>query len=96
MATIWRSGLSMGEAECFLADVWCILEVAQIASPHISVITSPDGYLDIRLDFDRRQDAELVESRQGSPGKQHQDTLLTRRATETALVGDSVKNAILQ
>jgi hypothetical protein len=96
MATIWRSGLSMGEAECFLADVWCILEAAHIASPHISVITYPDGHLDILLGFDRRRDAELVESRQGSPVKQHQNTLLTRRATEPTLMGGSVKNAILQ
>ena len=33
-----------------------------------SAITCPDRYRDIRLDFDRRQDAELVESRQGLPG----------------------------
>jgi len=96
MATIWRSDLSTDEAECFLADVWCVLEAAHIASPRISVITFPDGHLDILLDFDRRQDAELVESRQGSPVKQHQNTLLTRGATEPALMGESVKNVILQ
>jgi len=62
-----RSGLSTDEAECFPADVRRILESA---FPHISAITCPDRYLDIRLDFDRRQDAELVESRQGLPGKQ--------------------------
>ena len=96
MATIWRNGLSMAEAECFLVDVWCILEAAHIASPHISVITCLDGHLDLLLDFDRREDAELVESRLGWPGIQHHGTLLTRRATETALVRENVTNAQLQ
>jgi hypothetical protein len=94
MATIWRIGLSTSEAECFLADVWCILEASQSASPHISVVTCPDGQLDIRLDFDRRQDAELVESRLGSPGKRHQFILMARGVTSNALEGARSKNAM--
>ena len=94
MATIWRSSLPTSEAECFLVDVWCILEAYQSASPHISVTTCPNGYVDIRLDFGRRQDAELVESRLGSPRQGYQSILMARRVTTTAFEGASSKNAM--
>lgn len=61
MSAIRIDQLSAAEAEYVVAQVWCILEKYQIASPSLAVRSQSNDLLGIQFAFKAQADADLVE-----------------------------------
>jgi hypothetical protein len=61
-STLQLTALSMEQAECLLAAIWCVLEAHGVASPTLEVRPAA-GLIAISLAFRSAEDCSLVEAR---------------------------------